>query len=1071
MMHRRPFFLMAASIFLLSAFCLMPPVFSQSATATLSGTVEDERGAVIPGAAITVLNPSTALQRETATNDNGSFTVTLLQPGTYAVTVRRGGFAPIEVKNVVLNVGDQKALKIQLKAGDVNATVQVSGEASLINESPAVATTIDRRFVGNLPLNGRTFQSLILLTPGVVSTPADETRPGQFSVNGQRSNTNYFTVDGVSANIGVINTNIFGAFSQQGAGTVPGLSALGTTTNLVALDALEEFKIQTSTYSAEFGRQPGGQVQLVTRSGGNEFHGTAFEYIRNEVFDAANWFTNAANLKKPPLRQNDFGGTFSGPVYLPKFGEGGSRWYSGKNRTFFFFSYEGQRLRLPVTTVATVPSLRVRQIAAASFSPLLNAYPLPTGPETLSDGAPSGHAAFTAAYSNPSNLDSTSIRLDHTLSEKLAVFGRYNHSPSNQLIRQQSMLLGTQAITDTLTLGATMILSSRLSGGLRFNWSKATDDSTRALDSFSGATPISLSQLTSGYAGRSVISGTFDYALPGGSTPSLSLGSLGKSYQRQVNIVGDMSVIRGNHRFKVGADYRREAPIYGFREYLQTVAVLSEADLVSGIASFLGIQASARVRPIFDNWSAYAQDTWRISPRLTIDYGIRWELNPAPHEASGLKPPLVIGVDNLPTATLAPAGSPFYKTFYTNFAPRVGIAYQLGRGAARETVLRGGFGVYHDLNSGLGAGAFTRAPFTSSIFRTLVPFPIPTALAAPAPFGTVTLPTSEGLQALDPNLKLPFAFQWNATVEQSLGKQQVVSVSYVGSKSRRLLMAQQLNTAQFLIDGPRPNGNLGEIVYTTNGGGSDYNSLQVQYQRRFSGGMQGIVNYTWSHAIDDVSNMTDTGTQNRGNADFDVPHNFSAAISYDLPKAHVNRMANVILGGWSLDATVYARSGQPLDIRIGQALGPNGSFIFARPDAVSGVPFWISDSSQPGGRRVNLLAFRDTPFADDPFCNCILRVRQGTLARNVVRGPSLYQVNLDLRRKFKLTERWSLQLKGEVFNVFNHPMFGGYDTNFDPTSTTFGVATTTLNSSLGGLSPLYQLGGPRSVQFAIRLAF
>lgn len=280
----------------------------------------------------------------------------MLPPANYAVTAQRDGFAPIRVENVVLNVNDQKALQIQLKAGNVNATVMVEG-ASLINaESAAVGTVVDRQFIENIPLNGRTFQALIALTPGIVFTgaPAFQTGSGnsggtgQFSVNGQRSDANSFTVDGVSANFGTAPGSFLGT---QVAGNLGGTTALGTTQSLASLDALQEFRVQTSTYSAEFGRQPGGQISIVTRSGTNEWQGLLFEYLRNDVFDANNWFANAKGQPKPPMRQNDFGGTFGGPVVIP-------RLYNGRNKTFFFFSYEGLRLRLPNFTLSNFPPSR-----------------------------------------------------------------------------------------------------------------------------------------------------------------------------------------------------------------------------------------------------------------------------------------------------------------------------------------------------------------------------------------------------------------------------------------------------------------------------------------------------------------------------------------------------------------------------------------------------------------------------------------------------------------------------------------------------------------------------------------
>src|SRR6266496_3709174 len=280
---------------LLTVYCLLPIAVAKSTTATLTGTVEDQNGAVIPGVSITIQNAATSLERQTATSDAGGFIVPLLPRGNYTVTVKRDGFTPVEIRNVILNVGDQKSLPIVLKAGGVTETVLINADAPLINESPAVGTVVDRQFVGNLPLNGRSFQTLITLTPGTVLTAATEESPGQFSVNGQRANANYFTVDGVSANVGVTNNTSL----LQSGGSTPALSAAGGTNSLVSVDALQEYKILTSTYAPEFGRTPGGQVQIVTRSGSNRFAGTLFEYFRNDALDANDWFANSRRLPKP----------------------------------------------------------------------------------------------------------------------------------------------------------------------------------------------------------------------------------------------------------------------------------------------------------------------------------------------------------------------------------------------------------------------------------------------------------------------------------------------------------------------------------------------------------------------------------------------------------------------------------------------------------------------------------------------------------------------------------------------------------------------------------------------------
>ena len=1055
------------AILLITHHSLLITAEAQSATATLSGTVEDEKGAVIPGANVTVVNINTQASRQATSNGEGYFVFPLLPPSAYMLTAEGQGFAPIRIESIVLNVGDVKSLQIQLKAGSISAQVQVISEAPLINTSPGVGTVVDRQFVGNLPLNGRTFQSLILLTPGTVPLVSNNSQPGQFSVNGQRGNANYFTVDGVSANIGV---NVFtsGGGPAEQAGSTPGLSALGTTNNLVSIDALEEFKIQTSTYSADLGRQPGGQVVLVTRSGTNQFHGTLFEYFRNDALDAKDWFDNAFRRPKPPLRHNQFGGTFSGPLYLPSFGEGGSSWYSGKDRTFFFFSYEGLRLLLPRSIDVRVPSLRLRQAAAPTLRPLLNAFPLPTGPEPIVNGVPTGAAPFRTSYSNPSSMDATSIRIDHAINNKLSLFGRYNEAPSSSSLRPQGDTIYEQSkSTRTLTLGATIGITARLSNDFRFNYSSNKGRNLGRIDTFGGAIPIDIAAVTSGYSGPGIRQGFFDFFV-GGASSELALGDVVDSSQRQINIVDSIVLVKGAHQFKFGIDYRRLAPRVGPTEYRQLAFIFSETDVVNGTLSFVQIAAAQATRPIFDNFSAYVQDGWKPIPRLTVDLGLRWEVNPAPHDASGLRPIVVRGVENLPTATLAPPGTPIYETSYSGFAPRFGAAYLLNQTPGRETVLRGGFGVYYDLGSGQATVGFDGYPFAASKNLFGVSYPLAPSVAAPPSFSGVTLPTTNFVRAVSSNLKVPYTLQWNLALEQSLGSQQTLSLSYVASAARRLLTSQIVNQPVGNSTGPRPNPNFADILVVSNGPTSDYHSLQAQYRRRLSRGLQALVNYTWSHAIDEVSDELTASTLDRGNSDFDVRHNFTSGVTYDFPKWKAGPLLSSLFNGWSVDSTIYARSGQPLNIIAGTAMvRSDGTRIFGRPDLVSGVPFWIEDSSAPGGQRINSAAFQIPP--NDPATGA--PARQGTLGRNVVRLPVVHQINLGLRRQFSFSERWKLQTKAEVFNLFNHPLFGGYPEIFQPGDSSFGKATRMLNRSLGGLNSLYQLGGPRSMQLSLKLLF
>src|SRR6266511_744023 len=665
---------------LLTVYCFLPTAVAQSTTATLTGTVEDQNGAVIPGVTITIQNTATSFERQTVTSDAGGFIVPLLPPGNYTVTVKRDGFTPVEIRNVILNVGDQKALPIVLKAGAVTETVLINADAPLINESPTVGTVVDRQFVENLPLNGRSFQSLITLTPGTVLTRASAEESGQFSVNGQRPNANYFTVDGVSANIGVsISTSLF-----QSGGSSLALSAAGGTNSLVSVDALQEFRVLTSTYAPEFGRTPGGQVQIVTRSGTNQFSGTLFEYFRNDALDANDWFANSRGLPKPALRQNDFGGVLGGPLYLPRFGEGGPALYDGENRTFFFFSYEGLRLRQPLTRITDVPTLCLRGLgscgagqsaAPAAIQPYLNAFPIPNGPNRVVGGVPNGLAEFAASFSNPSTLDATSIRVDHTLNDRVTVFGRYNYAPSGIDERggvssnSLSTVAQTKFNTQTLTLSSTQTFTPSVSNDLRFNYSKTRTNTFLAIDNFGGAAPPSDSLLFPSFVSRQ--NASFGFFVFNGTGTNFRVGQLLKNSQEQFNLVDNLSFIAGSHQLKFGIDYRRIAPVRGGRTYDQLSSSPTVAPFLFGHVSSVSIlQLRPNLGYIFDNFSAYGQDIWKVTPRLTLTYGLRWELNPPPSVTNADPPFALTGVDNPATLAFAPRGTPLYKTTYNNFAPR-----------------------------------------------------------------------------------------------------------------------------------------------------------------------------------------------------------------------------------------------------------------------------------------------------------------------------------------------------------------------------------------------------------------
>ena len=1034
-------------VILLALVSVTPRLASaQSATATLTGTITDETDAAVPDVQVELLNAATQQHRQTTTDKAGSFVIPVLPPGRYRLTATREGFTPLEVPDIVLNVNDQVALKLQLKAAAVGETVSIVAEPSRVNTSPAVSTVIDRKFVETLPMNGRSFQTLLTLVPGVVLSSAAGQQQGQISVNGQRDNANYFMVDGVSANVSAVAVN--NGIGQHVAGSTPGQTISGGYNGLLSVDALEEFRIQTSTYGAEFGRQPGGQVMLNTRSGTNAFHGSAFEYLRNEALNANDWFANRNGLKKPPMRQNQFGGTLGGPVV--------------QDRLFFFGNYEGLRLRVPTTVSgAAVPATWLREAAPQSLRAFLNALPQPTGP-ALTDpatGRLNGTAEYSASYATPSNLDTTAARVDWR-PNSVQVFARASHAPSSSISRPSGMsnLTIEERGFDATTIGSTQQLGSALINEVRLNGTKSVALRTYEMDDFGGAVPATFDQVFNGYTppagGYMVV--LFRPNLAATTTTGASfwqaMNGQGGMRNRQINLTDTLTWVRSRHEMKLGLDYRRLAPSYRPAPIIPNIQFNSAAAILAGVADQLNVQAETAAEPRIDNLSLFAQDTWRVSSRATLTYGVRWELNPLPSEATGLEAPTVIGVDTPEGPRLAPEGTPLYETRYTNFAPRVGMSYRLSDAEGRETVLRGGVGLYYDLGNTSAADAYGFGfPYARTRVRQNVPWPIDPALLQP-PAVALTLPMTTGwIYGYAPDFTTPRTWQTSVTLEQALGRNQTISATVIGAFGRDLILQR---TRQILP-------NFTTIRYVSNDATSDYRAVQLQFQRRLSRGLQSTVSYAWSRARDVASEDISFSGAAPGPADFDVPHRFSAAISYALPAPSSGRIGTAILGGWSIATLVQIQSGYPFTPIAGSVIQPGtGLAVAIRPNPVPGEPQWIDDSSAPGGRRVNMAAFVAPPTG-----------QQGTAGRNSLRGFPIRQVDLTLNRQVALHGAIRLQLQVEAYNVFNWPNFGPPNAQLTASPTIAGRSSAMFGTAIGGLTSLYQTGGPRALQLAAKILF
>lgn len=1053
--------------FVLAVLCFTCAAMGQTETATVSGLITDSTGAVVTGAEVKLQSVDRGTTASGTTNNAGIYVFASVHPGPYQITVQKPGFKQVDFLGLIVNVQDHIEQNFRLQVGSISESITVTGNELKVNTTDAsVSTVVDRQFAENIPMNGRSFQTLIQLTPGVVVVPSTPQDPGQFSVNGQRASSNYWMVDGVSANAGVnANTNV--SFGNGLGGAAASFSALGGTNSLVSVDALQEFRILTSTYAPEFGRTPGGQISIVTRSGTNQWHGSVFDYLRNDLFDANDWFADSKGLKKPEERQNDFGGTFSGRLL--------------KDKTFFFFSYEGLRLRLPQVAITTVPDLNARQTAISAMQPFLKAFPLPNGPE---DMANPGAAQFNSSFSNKGTLDAYSIRLDHKLKERVLIFGRYNYSPSEIVNRggggsPLSVAVPGRIALQTATVGATWSILPTVTNDLRFNYSRTNGSGHAFLDNFGGAIPLASLPFPTGFTAQNAVFDLVIFSLVNGQ--ALAVGHSAQTIQRQVNLVDSLSVQKGSHSLKFGVDYRRLSPISAPPFYTQT-AIFADVPSAATGNSFFGVTSSnAGLTLLFRNLGVFAQDTWRVAPRLTATYGLRWDVDFAPSSLNGPSLVAVTGysLTDLSKLALAPAGTPPFKTTCGNVAPRVGLAYQVSQNQEWQTVLRGGFGIFYDLVSSEVGNSFSGFNPPFSLFNSFPggPFPYSSSLIAPP-----TIPPSgdlSSLYAFNPNLKQPYTMEWNIAIEQALGKQETLSASYVGAAGRRLLQTSEFQNP--------PENSVVVAKLLDNTATSDYEALQVQFQRRMSRGVQALASYTWSHSIDtgsagsiSPSNRGAPGSNanaNRGSSSFDIRNAFSLGLTYDLPTLKSSAFIRMILGGWSLQSIVQARSAPPVEISDPNFSTFNsGVFTDFRPDLVPGQPLYLHGSQYPGGKAFNPAAFTDSSIPTDP--NTGNPLRQGNVPRNFLRGFGATQWDFAIHRDFPIHESLHLQFRAEMFNVLNHPNFGQPNGAFGRGG--FGLSTQMLGTSLSGgggnlgggaFDPLYQIGGPRSIQLALKLTF
>jgi Ca-activated chloride channel homolog len=758
-------------------------------------------------------------------------------------------------------------------AGMVSYVTVTAAGTSSVQYCAGNQNCITQRTVHELPIQGRSFVSFIPLTPGANAAGPNTTN---VSVNGQLPSSNLYKLDGVSANFGsAAGGESPGAYAS---GNMPALTASGGGNGIAALGATQEVNIQSSTVPAEHGRVAGAQVNVITRSGTNEFHGSLFHFFGNDALDANDWFANSRGLKQPPKQLNSFGGTLGGPIK--------------RDQTFFFASYEGMRLRQPMVGITDVPSLASRAAAPAAMRPFLDVFPVANGA-----ARPDGFAEFAASFANPARHEVGSISIDHQFNAKTMMSGRYHFASSEATLRGPNGLsLNTlnriqnrsQMITGSVahTLSPTTVID------LRANYSRARVNGTYLLDDFGGAVIPDASFPASAF--------TFDL---NSRNAAWMIGNEQSSLQRQFNLIGSVENVRGEHTLKYGGDYRRVSPSIGLRSSELNTLFDGMTQASTGVATRVNLlRFGDPQNPVFHNLSLFAQDTWRTTSRLTLSYGLRWELAPPPSTDGNAF--AVDQVDDPATLKLAPSAGSLWQTRFLNFAPRAGVAYEVSNRSGRELVVRGGAGILYDLGQDR----------SGDIFASSIPFVS----------GAGELP----LLAFDPQLKTPYVINWNVSLQQGLGSQSI-SATYLGSSGKRLWHTETL------LD---QNPDFSFLRVTTNRGESNYHALQIKFERPFTNHFGTFVAYTLARSMDNLTNDSARRVMMAGfdprPSDFDVRHQLTGFANYELPSPSTG-IGNQLFRNWAIDSIFNARSARPL------------KFVSMFPTSF-GVGYVLEDVSQRG---------------------------------------------------------------------------------------------------------------------------
>ena len=1007
------------------------PMLAQFDTGTISGRVTDASGAVVVHAALTVENLGTGIQKNFVTDQNGNFVASSLPYGTYVVRIRASGFAENKSQPVVLNVGATVQLNLTLAVAASQESVQVTGTATTVDTSSSMSgTTLDTNQVANLPINGRDVSEFLEVAPGSV----DSTGFFQGSVNGME---NIFTglnitLDGQSAMRGDIN----GFLNTEGQETARITRA--------SVDSIQEIDYANSGYTAETGHSLGPQMNVITKSGTNDFHGSLYEYFRNDALDAKDYFATASE----PLRLNQFGGNLGGAII--------------KNKVFFFVNYEGDRTHVTlINALNHTLSAAARSQFVASMQPVLAQFaPLPAGctaiPAPAScvyPGFPDPNSALgsdmvydPAVLPNILREDTGSVRLDYNVSEKDRVFFRYNinDSQTNYTYGLNQGQLSPQAlrtqyakVDETHTFGPTLL--NEFSVGINRFYSNTNSN-----------TPLPLAGFNGFFTDLGSLPGpnTFNQITP----------------FADLEIFDNVSKTIGRHTIKFGPQIRFNRNNEWLRPQ-QTYDFASIANLQDNVPFVLQkIGYPGFVGNRNSNWDFYIQDDWRVNSKLTLNLGLRYDYNTVWTTGANQGQNFDVA-----TQTLLPLNQAAYTAPKGDLAPRLGFAFDpTGRG---KTVIHAYGGLFYNpmhFNFATTTNVPALSSYNVNLFQATITYPSPNP---PLPAGT------QNVNAFPRNPKDPVAANWLFGIQQEVARNTILTVNYVGNNVHHMQAgvdfgALNANPANTFTQARQYSGFANENVLS-DGLGSNYNALQVKLARKV-GKLNLEANYAWSHEIDDMVNVFSPGFESpytpvydHGNGDWDVRHNLTGSAVYSLPDLKKsNSFVRAALGGWQTSGILQTRSGLPTNITLVSGFFGNP----VRPDYVPGKPVWVPNHSWPTS-SYNINAFAIEPTYDGTPGGTI-----GTVGRNALRGPAYFQFDLSGMKNFPITERVTMQFRADIFNIFNHPNFTNPDGGI---CTALSVGSCTPNANFGRVGQTIadangtQIGGgtARQTQFSLRFSF